>query len=86
LQLNPITTLYHVAPCCFVFLVFPFMYIELPRMLKDPHLVISVPLLLGSASAAFGACLSHTVCLLRVASSFVVDTQLNECASCPLQL
>jgi hypothetical protein len=54
LQMNPISSLYHIAPCCFVFLALPFTYIELPRMVNDPDLKINVPLLLMSAMGAFG--------------------------------
>ena len=52
--MNPVSTLYHIAPCCFVFLFLPFTYIELPRIMNDPNVVINVPLLLGSAAIAFG--------------------------------
>jgi hypothetical protein len=55
--MNPISTLYHIAPCCFVFLALPFTYMELPRMVNDPSLHITggmVALLLGSAASAFG--------------------------------
>lgn len=31
LKLNPITTLYYVAPCCFFFLLFPFIFLEAVR-------------------------------------------------------
>ncbi len=54
LQMSPISTLYHIAPCCFVFLALPFTYIELPKMLGDPHLNVNLPLLLLSALTAFG--------------------------------
>lgn len=48
------STLYHIAPCCFVFLFLPFTYIELPKIMSDPTVKINVPLLLLSASIAFG--------------------------------
>ena len=54
IKMNPVSTLYHIAPCCFVFLFLPFTYIELPRIMNDPNVVINVPLLLGSAAIAFG--------------------------------
>lgn len=53
IKLNPVSTLYHIAPCCFVFLFLPFTYIELPRIMADPNVNINVPLLLLSASVAF---------------------------------
>ena len=54
IKMNPVSSLYHIAPCCFVFLFLPFTYIELPKMISDPNLHINVPLLLLSASVAFG--------------------------------
>ncbi|CAD6333364.1 unnamed protein product [Miscanthus lutarioriparius] len=32
ISLNPITSLYYVAPCCFCFLVVPWAFVELPRL------------------------------------------------------
>ncbi|KAJ0031917.1 hypothetical protein Pint_13029 [Pistacia integerrima] len=32
ISLNPITSLYYVAPCCFVFLLMPWMFMELPLL------------------------------------------------------
>ncbi len=55
--MNPIATLYHIAPCCFVFLALPFTYMELPRMFNDPKLSLDWRTggwLLLSAVAAFG--------------------------------
>jgi hypothetical protein len=75
IKLNPISSLYHIAPCCFVFLFLPFTYIELPKMVKDPNLHINVPLLLASAGSAFGespAWYLHTVVLL-------VEMMLGRC-------
>lgn len=54
IKLNPVSSLYHIAPCCFVFLFLPFTYIELPKMMRDPDLKVNVPLLLFSAACAFG--------------------------------
>ncbi|GLC45866.1 hypothetical protein PLESTB_001447500 [Pleodorina starrii] len=34
IKLNPVTTLYYVAPACFAFLCIPFTFLELPRMLR----------------------------------------------------
>jgi hypothetical protein len=62
IKLNPISSLYHIAPCCFVFLFLPFTYIELPKMVKDPNLHVNVPLLLASAASAFGGCLAVQCC------------------------
>jgi drug/metabolite transporter (DMT)-like permease len=54
LKLNPITTLYYVAPCCAAFLSVPFFAVEASKMAADPNLVISPLLLLSNAAAAFG--------------------------------
>ncbi len=54
IKLNPVSTLYHIAPCCFVFLFLPFTYIELPKIMVDPAVNINIPLLLASATVAFG--------------------------------
>jgi hypothetical protein len=54
IKMNPVSTLYHISPACFVFLFLPFTYIELPKMMKDPDLNLNIPLLLGSAFIAFG--------------------------------
>mmetsp|Transcript_21616 Transcript_21616/g.59958 ORF Transcript_21616/g.59958 Transcript_21616/m.59958 type:complete len:362 (-) Transcript_21616:989-2074(-) len=53
IKLNPITTLFYVSPACFVFLCFPFVLLELPKMMNDERLVIQPALLLGSALTAF---------------------------------
>ncbi len=54
IKMNPISSLYHIAPCCFVFLFLPFTYLELPKMVNDPNMKLNVPLLLFSAACAFG--------------------------------
>lgn len=54
IKMNPVSTLYHIAPCCFVFLFLPFTYIELPKIMNDPNVKINIPLLLASAAVAFG--------------------------------
>ncbi|GLC35983.1 hypothetical protein PLESTB_000526000 [Pleodorina starrii] len=35
IKLNPVTTLYYIAPACFAFLCFPFTFIELPKMMHS---------------------------------------------------
>ena len=37
LKLNPITSLYYISPCCFVFLAFPWAFLELPKLLNSPE-------------------------------------------------
>lgn len=54
LRLNPITTLYYVAPCCFVALLVPFLFLEAGTLWAEPRLRIPPALLLASALAAFG--------------------------------
>jgi drug/metabolite transporter (DMT)-like permease len=54
LKLNPITTLYYVAPCCFLFLLLPFLTIEYTKLVNDTDLTFSPLMLLGNAIAAFG--------------------------------
>ena len=53
LKLNPITTLYYVAPCCFVFLLIPFFFLE----------AVSVVVMVGRMSVGclrLGARSAHT--------------------------
>lgn len=54
LKLNPITTLYYVAPCCFGFLLFPFFALEFTKITTDPTLVINPFYMLANAMVAFG--------------------------------
>lgn len=54
LRLNPITTLYYVAPCCFVFLLIPFFALEAGEIALDTSLSVSPLHLLANATAAFG--------------------------------
>lgn len=53
LKLNPITTLYYVAPCCFLFLLVPFFGLELMRMANDANIVINPVYLVTNAMVAF---------------------------------
>ena len=32
LKLNSVTTMYYVSPCCFVFLVVPWLFLEYPKL------------------------------------------------------
>ena len=54
LKLNPITTLYYVAPCCFGFLLLPFFAIEFGKITSDPEVVINPFLMVTNALCAFG--------------------------------
>jgi hypothetical protein len=54
IKLNPVSTLYYIAPACFGFLTLPFFFIELPKMMADPNLVVQPMWILFSAAAAFG--------------------------------
>ncbi|MEW5304883.1 MAG: hypothetical protein WDW36_007461 [Sanguina aurantia] len=53
IKLNPVTTLYYIAPACAGFLCIPFYFLELPKML-DPasEWELNPLLLLGSAASA----------------------------------
>ncbi|GFR41360.1 hypothetical protein Agub_g2043 [Astrephomene gubernaculifera] len=53
IKLNPVTTLYYIAPACFAFLCLPFSVVELPKMLKTQEAwqVPSGWLLLSAVSA-----------------------------------
>jgi hypothetical protein len=83
IKLNPISTLYHIAPCCFVFLFLPFTYIELPQMVKDPNLHINVPLLLASAGSAFGGRLASPCCQAGPAAAGGVRPGRSSSSICP---
>lgn len=58
IKLNPVTTLYYVAPACFVFLCVPYAFLEMPQML-NPNVEWSLPTgwLMLSATCAFGGCM-----------------------------
>lgn len=53
LKLNPITTLYYVSPCCFMFLLVPFFGLEWLKLSNDPDVVISPFYLITNALVAF---------------------------------
>jgi hypothetical protein len=53
LKLNPITTLYYIAPCCFMFLLLPFFMIELPKIRNDPSVNLDPVVFFSNAAAAF---------------------------------
>ena len=53
LKLNPITTLYYVAPCCFAFLLIPFAALELGKITTDANLVVNPFYMVTNAGAAF---------------------------------
>jgi hypothetical protein len=54
LKLNSITTMYYVSPCCFVFLLLPWTFLEYPKLAAAAGTVTFDPLVLTSnAVAAF---------------------------------
>jgi len=53
LKLNPITTLYYVAPCCFLFLLVPFFSLEWLKLVNDPEVVINPFYMITNAMVAF---------------------------------
>ena len=54
IRLNPITTLYYVAPACFAFLLIPFSFNELPLLVARDQAEAPLGWLLVSAVSAFG--------------------------------
>ncbi|KAK3267389.1 hypothetical protein CYMTET_24049 [Cymbomonas tetramitiformis] len=62
LKLNPITSLYYVAPACLICLSFPFVLYELPRMRATEEWNFDPLLFLANAFSAF--CLNTSVFLL----------------------
>ncbi|KAK9865994.1 hypothetical protein WJX84_007622 [Apatococcus fuscideae] len=56
LKLNPVTTMYYIAPCSFVFLCIPFAFIEMVPLysnLMDGKIVLDIPVFVSNAGAAF---------------------------------
>lgn len=62
LKLNPITTLYYVSPCCFMFLLVPFFGLEWLKIINDPDVVVNPIYMISNAMVAF--CLNMAVFLL----------------------
>jgi hypothetical protein len=62
LKLNPITTLYYVSPCCFMFLLVPFFGLEWLKIINDPDVVVNPFYMISNAMVAF--CLNMAVFLL----------------------
>ena len=56
IKLNPVTTLYYVAPACFGFLSVPFAIVEMPKIMNATEFVVPTGWLMASAVSAFGAC------------------------------
>lgn len=60
IKLNPVTTLYYIAPACFVFLCIPFAFLELPNMIQSSaRFALPYNWLTLSAMAAFGEWNQH---------------------------
>lgn len=53
LSLNPITTLYYVAPACFGFLTIPWVVLELPKVLQSDDVRVNPLVLLSNCACAF---------------------------------
>ncbi len=62
IKLNPVTTLYYIAPACFCFLLVPFCFLELPKLLYEADWTYSPGLLLLSATVAFCECGISSTC------------------------
>lgn len=54
IKLNPVTTLYYIAPACFLFLCFPFTFIEAPKLFAATDLQVPYGLISLSCVAALG--------------------------------
>ncbi|KAG2499145.1 hypothetical protein HYH03_002728 [Edaphochlamys debaryana] len=67
IKLNPVTTLYYIAPACFAFLLFPFTFIEAPKMIHSETWAVPYGWLSLSAVSAFA--LNMSVFLLIGRSS-----------------
>jgi len=53
LSLNPITTMYYIAPASFLFLSVPFALLELRPVMNDPNVSFNPVIFLSNAGAAF---------------------------------
>ena len=69
------------APCCFCFLLVPWLFLEAGKIAADPNVVISPLILLANAAVAFGECLLQC---LRVCRRSLVAAAGHELVSSPL--
>ncbi|KAF8390300.1 hypothetical protein HHK36_024826 [Tetracentron sinense] len=53
ISLNPITSLYYIAPCCLVFLSIPWFYVEFPIIRETSSLHFDYPVFLFNSFCAF---------------------------------
>lgn len=53
ITLNPITTLYYVSPCCLVFLILPWVVVELPTLRDSSSFHFDFPIFATNSSCAF---------------------------------
>lgn len=73
ITLNPLSTVYHIAPVCFACLVIPFVLLELPRIRSTTNFMVNVPLLFGSSVSAFAL---NIVYFLLVGASSALSTSI----------
>lgn len=52
LSLNPITTLYYIAPASFVCLLLPWAIFEARPLMNDPTVHIDIPIFVSNAAGA----------------------------------
>ncbi|XP_021895152.1 probable sugar phosphate/phosphate translocator At5g25400 [Carica papaya] len=66
IKLNPIQTLYYVAPCCFIFLLVPWIFVELPllRVLSNTFSVSGFDVLIFGTNSSCAFALNLAVFLL----------------------
>ncbi|XP_010255940.2 PREDICTED: probable sugar phosphate/phosphate translocator At4g32390 [Nelumbo nucifera] len=67
INLNPITSLFYVAPCCLAFLSIPWFYVEFPLLTESSSLLLDFPILLSNSFCA--AALNLAVFLLLAGES-----------------
>lgn len=93
IKLNPVTTMYYMSPCCFVFLSVPFTLLEGPLLFRDATLVVDLPVLLSNACCAFALNLAVFLLIGRTSAltmniagarrSQLARSAKGERASCP---
>ena len=64
LSLNPITTMYYIAPCSFAFLALPWALIEAKAVLSDPTVKFDIPIFVSNAAGVrtLGCLLCSKLC------------------------
>lgn len=77
-KLNPITTMYHIAPVCFVCLIVPFAFWEAESLVTH-GVTVGAGVLLASAASAFGECTADCTAVQVTALTVVLILLLAAC-------